>query len=36
LVKEERDRKDTLTKGGMCNNGKTQRKMEKEKMERWK
>jgi hypothetical protein len=31
LIKEERDRKETLTKGGMCNTGKAQRKMEKEK-----
>ena len=31
---EERDRKETLNKGGMCNTGKAQGKMEKEKRER--
>jgi hypothetical protein len=34
LIKEERDRKETLNKGGMCNTGNGQRKLEKEKRER--
>jgi hypothetical protein len=35
LIKEGRNRKEKLNKGGICNIGKAQRKMEKEKKERF-